>query len=773
VKAPQFTFPATVPSEGEHPFAVAGQGVRGESSYMLDASRPEGDPMYGIYIVDGYRKPHSVLSNHEAEITVHAALEAVTPALEDPTEAYALHKAIYEQMQDPAFARGIDEKTDFKMAARGFIQHIAESIQRGGRPAPVAQPAPLEPYYFNLYSRKIHDRSDYEVKDAISGFVNARDKRGLRLIISLAGEYGMKRERADELRQILWKIGPPTNQQELDEFLGVFKDYSFGRGYTAELTFDVLMWTGALAQSAVPLMEASVREDSRLQNSFDGAMRDIQNPGWRAQETARKRKALIEDYKTRYHAASAQLLTPAVYAAFKDDVPLFGDDLSKSPRYIYKLATESVFELQAKVEEQIDMLNAAAVDENVYLADSLQKLEKNLSYLEQFGDIPSKLEVKRIATEQWHTELRDDSNNFRRLITEKLAALHADPLANKILARKIGNVERRLTALGDPARYRGDQLSDLRSSYQTLSWSAENLSIPDMPERFARKWQRLQELLDPSALYQMLNELTAMTNNYDGSLAIMRDIFGTELAMYPFLIDKVDEELGQDDAQRVRDSLQSWEGLADMLIGGLEKRWLELAKLKAPSQDRTQRPGTSSNAGAGTGANTGGAQDQNASIRDRKGNDPFADLEMVSKPLPSFDEVRKQYRKLSRKYHPDLNPGDASAAERAIAINNAYGFLEVYYRDILQQKETGDQHAAKDLGIFVTLIIPVLASVNPWLGLISFLVFAPLLGMAIFKPRVLDHLYLRFTLALRRLPAWKMTSQPGPQSLAVEFSKSA
>lgn len=38
----------------------------------------------------------------------------------------------------------------------------------------------------------------------------------------------------------------------------------------------------------------------------------------------------------------------------------------------------------------------------------------------------------------------------------------------------------------------------------------------------------------------------------------------------------------------------------------------------------------------------------------------------------SQDEVKKAYRKLARKYHPDLNPGDAEAARKMVEINEAY-----------------------------------------------------------------------------------------------------
>jgi len=38
----------------------------------------------------------------------------------------------------------------------------------------------------------------------------------------------------------------------------------------------------------------------------------------------------------------------------------------------------------------------------------------------------------------------------------------------------------------------------------------------------------------------------------------------------------------------------------------------------------------------------------------------------------SDDEIKTAYRKLAKKYHPDVNPGDASAAEKMNEINAAY-----------------------------------------------------------------------------------------------------
>src|SRR5437764_9246691 len=39
------------------------------------------------------------------------------------------------------------------------------------------------------------------------------------------------------------------------------------------------------------------------------------------------------------------------------------------------------------------------------------------------------------------------------------------------------------------------------------------------------------------------------------------------------------------------------------------------------------------------------------------------------------EEVRKAYRKLARKYHPDLNPGDKSSEDRFKNVQEAYDIL--------------------------------------------------------------------------------------------------
>ena len=51
------------------------------------------------------------------------------------------------------------------------------------------------------------------------------------------------------------------------------------------------------------------------------------------------------------------------------------------------------------------------------------------------------------------------------------------------------------------------------------------------------------------------------------------------------------------------------------------------------------------------------------------------------------DEIRKNYRKLARKYHPDLNPGDKAAEERFKKVQEAYDIL-----NDSKKRQVYDQH---------------------------------------------------------------------------------
>ena len=51
-------------------------------------------------------------------------------------------------------------------------------------------------------------------------------------------------------------------------------------------------------------------------------------------------------------------------------------------------------------------------------------------------------------------------------------------------------------------------------------------------------------------------------------------------------------------------------------------------------------------------------------------SDPYKVLGVS--PTASEQEIAKAYRKLAKKYHPDLNPGDEEAAKKMSEINAAY-----------------------------------------------------------------------------------------------------
>lgn len=56
----------------------------------------------------------------------------------------------------------------------------------------------------------------------------------------------------------------------------------------------------------------------------------------------------------------------------------------------------------------------------------------------------------------------------------------------------------------------------------------------------------------------------------------------------------------------------------------------------------------------------------------------------------SDDEIKTAYRKLAKKYHPDLNPGDEEAARKMNEVNAAY--------DAIQKGQTGPAYGGTQYG---------------------------------------------------------------------------
>ena len=56
------------------------------------------------------------------------------------------------------------------------------------------------------------------------------------------------------------------------------------------------------------------------------------------------------------------------------------------------------------------------------------------------------------------------------------------------------------------------------------------------------------------------------------------------------------------------------------------------------------------------------------------GSDPYKVLGVS--PDASDEEIKKAYRELTKKYHPDLNPGDEAAAAKMNDINTAYDAIK-------------------------------------------------------------------------------------------------
>ena len=76
--------------------------------------------------------------------------------------------------------------------------------------------------------------------------------------------------------------------------------------------------------------------------------------------------------------------------------------------------------------------------------------------------------------------------------------------------------------------------------------------------------------------------------------------------------------------------------------------------------------------------------------------DPYKVLGL--EPGASDEEVKQAYRRLAKKYHPDLNPGDAEAARKMQEVNEAYDRIknpEKYSGPTYQNQRSGQDQRAR------------------------------------------------------------------------------
>src|SRR6476619_7171966 len=72
-------------------------------------------------------------------------------------------------------------------------------------------------------------------------------------------------------------------------------------------------------------------------------------------------------------------------------------------------------------------------------------------------------------------------------------------------------------------------------------------------------------------------------------------------------------------------------------------------------------------------------------------NNPYETLGVAKNA--TADEIKKAYRKLARQYHPDKNPGDASAEDRFKEVQGAYDVLSD-----AEKRKAYDQNGVRAVG---------------------------------------------------------------------------
>ena len=84
----------------------------------------------------------------------------------------------------------------------------------------------------------------------------------------------------------------------------------------------------------------------------------------------------------------------------------------------------------------------------------------------------------------------------------------------------------------------------------------------------------------------------------------------------------------------------------------------------------------------------------------------------------SQDDIKRAFRKLARKYHPDLNPNDATAKDKFQAINEANEVLSdpekrKKYDEYLASQKEEEEEILPLLQLFVTAIFDQHPPTNP------------------------------------------------------------